>query len=66
MFESNLFEQAKNVRTFAAAAAAKVKEPAAAEPFLPREEPKSSGSNGVSVTTVETNRPVSRLAVYFK
>jgi ubiquinol-cytochrome c reductase core subunit 2 len=57
---------AKNVRTFATAAAAKPKDQNESASFLPREEPKQINCNGVSVTSVETNRPVSRLAVYIK
>ncbi|CAG7683959.1 unnamed protein product [Allacma fusca] len=58
---------AKNVRTFAAAAAAKTKDPQSeAVNFLPREDPKQTTCNGIAVASVETNRPVSRLAVYIK
>jgi ubiquinol-cytochrome c reductase core subunit 2 len=54
----------KNTRSFAAAAAAKVKESS----FLvhPKEDAKTTTFDNVTVTSVETNKPLSKLAVYFK
>lgn len=58
----------KNVRTFAAAAAQA--KPSSGEKentkFLPREELSTTTSDGLSVSTVETNKPISRVAIYFK
>lgn len=61
----------KNVRTFAAAAA-KTKDAhsdsqASSSTFKPREDVKTTlVDNNITVSSVETNRPVSKLAIYFK
>lgn len=55
----------KNARSFAAAAAAR-EASAAADGFKPREEVKTSKANGVAVASIETHRPLSKLAVFFR
>jgi len=64
---------ANNVRTFAAAAKAKKAEPASSSsssqnPYsIPREELKvSKVSDNVTAVSVETSKPLARLAVYFR
>ncbi|CAL8111826.1 unnamed protein product [Orchesella dallaii] len=60
----------KNVRTFAAAAAGKTKEApsgSSGDSYLkPREDVKTSKANNVTVSSIETNKPISKLAVFFR
>jgi hypothetical protein len=53
----------KNARGFAAAASQSKKEESY---FHPREPLKTTTLENVTVSSVETNKPISRLAVYFK
>lgn len=59
---------AKNVRTFAAAAAAKeAKSSGTSGDYLkPREGVKSSKVGGIAVASIETNKPISKLAVFVR
>jgi len=55
----------KHVRTFAAAASKPSDSPVESS-FRPREELKTSKVEGVTVASVESNQPISRIAIYFK
>lgn len=60
---------AKNVRTFAAAAAAKEAKSSGSSSgdyLKPREAVKSSKVGGVAVASIETNKPISKLAVFVR
>jgi len=63
----------KNTRAFAAAAATKTKEskgssaaPTTNPYYAPKEEVKTTTFDNVTVSSIETNKPLSKLAVYFK
>jgi len=57
----------KNVRTFAAAAAKTKDAPRSDSSYKPREDVRTTTvDNNITVSSVETNKPVSKLAIYFK
>lgn len=54
------------MRSFAAAAAAQKQESQSSFKFHPREKTRTSSVDNITVSTVETNRPIAKLAIYFK